>query len=79
MTGLKQFTQLGVPDKVIEYFNLPNPSSRTMALGLTQPVTEMRTSTFSSGVKRGRRVRLICEQIVWTMWDPQRLTTIYAS
>jgi hypothetical protein len=37
MTGLKQFTQLGLPDKVIEYLNLPNPSSRTIALGLTQP------------------------------------------
>jgi hypothetical protein len=28
------------PDKV-DFFNLPKPSSRTMALGSTQPLTEM--------------------------------------
>jgi hypothetical protein len=28
------------PDEV-DFFNLPNPSGRTMALGSTQPVTEM--------------------------------------
>jgi hypothetical protein len=31
------------PVRVIGYFNWPNPSSRTMALGLTQPLTEMST------------------------------------
>jgi hypothetical protein len=30
------------PDEV-DFFNLPNPSSRTMALGSTQPITEMST------------------------------------
>jgi hypothetical protein len=35
----------------------PNPSSRTMALGSTQPLTEMRTRNFP-GVMKGRRVRL---------------------
>jgi hypothetical protein len=29
------------PDKVIGFFNWPNPSNRTMALGSTQPLTEM--------------------------------------
>jgi hypothetical protein len=29
-----------VPDEV-DFFNLPNPSSRTMALGSTHPLTEM--------------------------------------
>jgi hypothetical protein len=29
-----------VPDEV-DFFNLPNPSSRTMARGSTQPLTEM--------------------------------------
>jgi hypothetical protein len=32
-----------IPDKVIGFFNWRNPSSRTMALGLTQPLTEMST------------------------------------
>jgi hypothetical protein len=33
------------PDEIIELFfsNIPNPSSRTMALGFTQPLTEMST------------------------------------
>jgi hypothetical protein len=32
-----------VSDEVITVFNLPNPSNRTMALGSTQPLTEMST------------------------------------
>jgi hypothetical protein len=32
-----------VPDEV-DFFNLHNPSSHTMALRLTQPLTEMSTS-----------------------------------
>jgi hypothetical protein len=43
-----------VPDEV-DFFNLPNPSSRTMALGSTQPVTEMSTRNLH-GVK-GRPAR----------------------
>jgi hypothetical protein len=31
------------PDEVDFFFNLPNPSSRTMALESTQPLTEMST------------------------------------
>jgi hypothetical protein len=40
------------------FFNWPNPSSRTMALGSTQPLTEMSTRKIPGGVKRGRRIRL---------------------
>jgi hypothetical protein len=32
-----------IADKVTGFFNLPNPSSRIMALGSTQPLTEMST------------------------------------
>jgi hypothetical protein len=31
------------------FFNLPNPSSRTMALGSTQPLTQMSTSNIPEG------------------------------
>jgi hypothetical protein len=41
-----------VPDEV-NFFNLPNPSSRTMALGSTQPLTKI-----FPGVKSGRRIGL---------------------
>jgi hypothetical protein len=32
-----------IPDEFIGFFNWPNPSSRTMALGSTQHLTEMST------------------------------------
>jgi hypothetical protein len=43
------------------FFNLPNPSSHTMALGSTQPITEMSTRNVLGiflGVKGGQRVGL---------------------
>jgi hypothetical protein len=40
-----------VPDEV-DFFNLPNPSSHTMALVSTQPLTEMSTRNFLGGKKR---------------------------
>jgi hypothetical protein len=46
------------PDEVNFFFsNLPNPSSRTMALGSTQPLTKMSTRNLL-GIKSGQRVRL---------------------
>jgi hypothetical protein len=48
-------SRVRVPD--VDFFNLPNPSSRTMALGSTQSLTDMRTGIFLE-VKGGRRVRL---------------------
>jgi hypothetical protein len=38
---------------LIVFFNLPNPSSRTMALGSTQSLTEMSTRNLLGGVKSG--------------------------
>jgi hypothetical protein len=40
-----------IPDEV-DFFNLPNLSSRTMALGSTQPLTEMSIRNFSGDKKR---------------------------
>jgi hypothetical protein len=40
-----------VPDEV-NFLNLPNPSSRIMALGSTQPLTEMSTRNLPGGKKR---------------------------
>jgi hypothetical protein len=56
-----------IPDEIIEYLNSPNPSIRTMALWLTQPVTGMSTKNLP-GVK-GRPVHnadnltTICEPV----------------
>jgi hypothetical protein len=56
-----------VPDEV-DFFNLPNPSSRTMALGLTQPLTELSTRNLPGGKKRpacrADNLAAICEPIV---------------
>jgi hypothetical protein len=38
-----------IPDDVTEIFNWPNPSSRTVALGSTQPLTEMSTRNLPGG------------------------------
>jgi hypothetical protein len=43
-----------IPDEV-DLFNLPNPSSRTMALGSTQPLREMSTRKLAGGKKRPAR------------------------
>ena len=40
-----------IPEGLIGIFHLHNPSDRTMALGSTQPLTEMSTSNISRGVK----------------------------
>jgi hypothetical protein len=38
-----------IPDEVVGFFNLPNPSSHTMNLGSTQPLTEMSTRNLPEG------------------------------
>jgi hypothetical protein len=56
-----------VPGEV-DFFNLPNSSSRTMALGSSQPLTEMSTRNLPGGKKRPTRradnLIAICEPIV---------------
>jgi hypothetical protein len=56
------------PDEV-EFFNLPNPFGRTVALVSTQPQKEMSTRNFPGGQKRpGRRadnLAAIYEPNVW--------------
>jgi hypothetical protein len=36
----------------VDFYNLPNPPNRMMALGSTQPLTEMSTRNFPGGKKR---------------------------
>jgi hypothetical protein len=52
----------------MDIFNSPNPSSRTMALGSTQPLTEMSTRNLPGGKGRSARkvgdLTAICEPIV---------------
>jgi hypothetical protein len=52
----------------LDFFNSPNPSSRTMALGSTQPVTEMSTRNLSGDKGRpahkADNLTAMCEPIV---------------
>jgi hypothetical protein len=52
-----------VPDEV-NFFNLPNPSSCTMALGSTQPPTKMSTRNLLGGkmqpTRRADNLAAIC-------------------
>jgi hypothetical protein len=41
-----------IPDEVIGFLNWPNPSSRNMALGSTQPLIEMSTKNPPGGTAR---------------------------
>jgi hypothetical protein len=49
-----------IPDEVIGFFNLPDPSSHVMALELTQLLTDMSARNLPGGKRRptGRRVTL---------------------
>jgi hypothetical protein len=53
-----------------------------MALGSTQPLTEMSTRNRPGGKGRPARgadnLTAICESIVYKMWEPLRLTTLWA-
>jgi hypothetical protein len=58
-----------LPMSSLEYFvNSPNPSSRNMALGSTQPLTEISTRNLPGGkgwsVRRADNLTSICELIV---------------
>jgi hypothetical protein len=46
---------VSIPDEVIGFFNWPNHSSRIMALGSTQPLTEMSTRNLPGGKGRSAR------------------------
>jgi hypothetical protein len=37
ISSVTYFTLYSIPYEITEFFNLPNPSCRTMALGSTQP------------------------------------------
>jgi len=70
-----------IPDGVIEFSRRHNTSGRTMALGSTQPLTEMSTRNVSWG-KGGRSVGLTtlppsCADCL-EMWEPQPPGTLKA-
>jgi hypothetical protein len=47
-----------IPDEIIAFLNLPNPSSRIIALGFDSASNRNEYQESSWGIKGGRRVRL---------------------
>jgi hypothetical protein len=68
---------VSIPDEVIDFFNLSNLSCHSIAMDLTQPLTEMNTrkSFLAGGLKCGRRVRLTSTPsmslLSRKMWEPR--------
>jgi hypothetical protein len=56
-----------IPDEVTGFLNWPNPSSRTMNLGSTHPLTEISTTNLPGGkgqsARKDDRLTAICEPI----------------
>jgi hypothetical protein len=73
----------GLNQDINGFFISPNPSSSTMALGLTQPLTEMSTRNLPGGKARPTYktdiLNAICEPIFYKMWDIRCLTSLSAS
>jgi hypothetical protein len=59
----------------LNFSSLPNPSSCNMALGFTQPLTEMCTRKCFWGVERGRRIRLMTSPPFVSRLSRQSLTS----
>jgi hypothetical protein len=76
-------SRIRFPMRLTGLFNITNASSRNMALGSTQPLTEMSTRNLPGGKGRpahkAENLTVICEPIVWKMWEPRSLTTPWAS
>jgi hypothetical protein len=70
------------PISSLDFFNWPNPSSRIMALGSNQPLTEMNTRNLPGGkwrpAHKADNLTAFCEPIVFKMCEHRRLTNIWA-
>jgi hypothetical protein len=64
----------------MDFFGLPNPSSRTVILGSTQLLTEVSTRNLPGGKKRpalkAENLAAISEPNVWKMWESKPLNTL---
>jgi len=58
-----------IPEDVIGIFHWHNPSDRTMALGSTQPLTEMSTRSISWGVRKADNLTAILAHC-HVIWEP---------
>jgi hypothetical protein len=82
-TQLKNYAASRFPMRILDFSIDPNPSSRAVALGSIQLLTEMSTRNLSGD--KGRRVikagnlTAVCEPTIYTTWGALCLTTLLAS
>jgi hypothetical protein len=62
------------PGEVIDSFNLPNPSSRTMVPGFTQPLIEMSTRNIKNVSGEGNLKAIWADCL--NNWDSRHVTNI---
>jgi hypothetical protein len=71
------------PTRSLDFFNLPNPSSRTMTLESTQPLNRNEYRNLPGGKERpehkAHNLTALCEPTVYKMWEPRCFTTLWAS
>jgi hypothetical protein len=67
------------PMSSLDFLNLPNPSSCTMALESTQSLTEMSTWKLPGDKGRPERKADLIEPIVQIKWETRRLTTLWSA
>jgi hypothetical protein len=74
-------SRIRVPMRSMDFINLSNLSSHTMALWSIQPLTEMSARNLPGGKGRPERktdnLTAIYEPIFNKMWDPLRLSTLW--
>jgi hypothetical protein len=72
-----------IPKKVTGFFNWPKPSNHIMTLMLTQPLPEMTARNLPGGkgqpAHKADNPTATGEQTVYKIWEPQCLTTLWAS
>jgi hypothetical protein len=73
------FNSQGSVDNLLRKSKYVYPSSRTMALGFIQSLTEMSSGQWAKAkpARKSDNLTAIYEIIVYKMRDPRRLTTLY--
>jgi hypothetical protein len=60
----------------MDIFSVLNPSSCVRALGINQHLTVIFLGSRARPVRKTDNLTVICEQIVYKIWEPRRLTTL---
>jgi hypothetical protein len=82
--SLVSWSRVRVPMRSLDFFQLTYSfQPHYVALGSTQPLTEMSTRNLPAGkgllARKADNLTAICELIVYKRWESRRLITLWAS